>query len=156
MRLLFTLAALVLFGMASPATADKRVGYYYPAVTSAETFVRKLGNTPPANRAVRTNFITEISKAQAEAKHPQRFVIFAKGGEAQYMVIIALDEHVFRTLYRARAVLANLTATARSSDFFKRNDMQFTATWFDLAKILGFKDIVISDGVTWSHRVVLR
>ena len=53
-------------------------------------------------------------------------------------------------------MLAQLTSNARGTDFFVQNKIQTHATWFDLAKILGFADIVISDGATWSHRVVLE
>lgn len=151
------IALAVLIAITAPAKAeDIREGYYYPAVTSEETFVRSLGNTPPANRAVRANFITEITKAQLDAPEAPQYVIFAKGKTAEHMIILALEDDVFRTLYRARAVMAQLTSNARNTDFFKANNLQFVATWFDLAKILGFEDIVISDGVTWSHRIILK
>ena len=131
-------------------------GYYYPPIGSEEVFERDLAGAPPAARAVRTAFITEITRTQLEAPAPPRFAIFAKGGEAEHMIIVALDDEIFRTLQRARAVLAQLTAGARATAFFERHAIATTATWFDLAKLLGFKDIVISDGVTWSHRIALR
>lgn len=150
------LIAALMISLSLPAWAvDKREGYYYPSVTSEETFSRKLGNPPPADRSVRTNFITQITKAQLAAPETPRFVVFAKGAGAQHMVIVALDDDIFRSLYRARAVLAQLTANARGTDFFLDNNLQFVATWFDLAKILDFEDIIISDGVTWSHRIIL-
>lgn len=150
--------ALVLIAclFASTAGADDREGYYYPAITSEEIFERRLGPPPPADRAVRTNFITELTKAQLDAPEAPQYVVFAKGQRADHMIILALEDDVFRTLYRARAVLAQLTSNARSTAFFQNNNLQFTATWFDLAKLLGFEDIVISDGVTWSHRVELK
>ena len=135
--------------------ADDRAGYYYPAITSQETFQRSFDNTPPADREVRVNFITQITKSQLDAPDNPRFAIFAKGGRAQHMIIVALDDDIFRTLYRARAQLAQLTSNARGTAFFINNNIQFSATWFDLAKLLGFKDIVISDGLVWSHKIVL-
>lgn len=135
---------------------DDRAGYYYPPVTSEESFVRELLNTPAADRSVRINFITEVTKAQLAAPETPRFAIFAKGDEAEHMIIVALDDSVFRTLYRARALLAQLTSNARGTKFFIDTNLQFTATWFDLAKMLGFRDIVISDGATWSHRIALE
>ena len=63
---------------------------------------------------------------------------------------------MFRTIYRARAVLAQLTSNARGTDFFIDNGIEAHATWFDLAKLLGFEDLVISDGAAWSHRVVFE
>ena len=151
-----TLIGLALVAaMTGTATADSRSGYYYPAITSEEVFARSFQQTPPADREVRINFVTQITKAQLEAPENPRFSVFAKGQRAQHMIIVALDDEIFRTLYRARAQLAQLTANARSTDFFINNNIQFRATWFDLAKLLGFEDIVISDGVIWSHKIVL-
>ena len=141
---------------ADGAGDDQRAGYYYPPITSEEVFVRDLVTTPPADRAVRTNFMTEVTKAQLAAPDSPRFAVFAKGDEAEHMIIVALDDEIFRTLYRARALLAQLTANARGTKFFVDANLQFTATWFDLAKMLGFQDIVISDGETWSHRIALH
>ncbi|MEM0988410.1 MAG: hypothetical protein AAGK00_05975 [Pseudomonadota bacterium] len=152
----FLVALMALALSVALARADDRAGYYYPAITSTEIFERTLGQVPPADRAVRTNFVTEITKAQLDAPESPRFVIFAKGKAADHMIIVALDDQIFRSLYRARALMAQLTSNARGTDFFVNNNLQFVATWFDLAKILGFKDIVISDGVTWSHKVVLQ
>lgn len=152
-RILSVLAVVLL---ALPALADDRSGYYYPEITSTEVFDRALNNPPPANRAVRANFITEVTRAQLAAPEDPRFAIFAKGTEAEHMVIVALNDEVFRTLYRARAVMAQLSSNARGTEFFRKNNLHVVATWYDLAKMLGFEDIVISDGVTWSHRVELR
>lgn len=152
MRIFTVLMAVIL--MTAPAQADdKRAGYYYPSVTSEETFSRSINNPPPANRAIRTGFITEVTKAQYAAPEAPEYAIYAKGREADHMIIVALDDDVFRTIFRARAVLAQLTSNARGTDFFRNNDLQFVATWFDLAKMLGFQDIVITDGVSWTHKI---
>jgi hypothetical protein len=148
-----SLAAAISFAGAAFAEGDT---YYYPPITSNEVFSRDLGAAPPAGRSVRIGFATQITKAQLAAADSPRFVIFAKGDEAQHMIILALDDQVFKTLFRARAVLAQLTSNARGTDFFIENGIEFHATWFDLAKLLGFDDLVISDGVTWSHRVVFE
>jgi hypothetical protein len=148
-----SLAAAISFAGAAFAEGDI---YYYPPITSNEVFSRDLGAAPPAGRSVRIGFATQITKAQLAAADSPRFVIFAKGDEAQHMIILALDDQVFKTLFRARAVLAQLTSNARGTDFFIENGIEFHATWFDLAKLLGFDDLVISDGVTWSHRVVFE
>ena len=156
MRRVIGAFTLVLAMGAQAWAQDHRAGYYYPAITSEEVFQRSINNAPPADRDVRTNFITEITKAQLAAPDNPRFAIFAKGQRSQHMIIVALDDEIFRTLYRARAQLAQLTSNARSTDFFINNNLQFVATWFDLAKLLGFKDIVISDGMVWSHRITLQ
>ncbi len=147
-----SLGAAILGGAAWAAGKDS---YYYPPVDSEEVFARDLAVAPPAGRAVRVGFTTQITKAQLAAPESPRFVIFAKGDEAQHMIIIALDDQVFKTIYRARAVLAQLTSNVRGADLFV-NNIQDHATWFDLAKMLGFEDMVISDGATWSHRVIFE
>ena len=137
------------------AWAAGKDGYYYPPVSSEEVFAREIAAGPLMDRTVRVGFITQITKAQLAVPGGPRFVIFAKGGEAQHMIIVALDDQVFKTIYRARAVLAQLTSSARGADFFV-NKVQDHATWFDLANLLGFEDLVISDGATWSHRVIFE
>lgn len=151
------LACLALITAAAHANASDREDYYYPPINSEETFARQLTeNLPPSDRAVRVSFITQITKAQLAAPETPRFAVFAKGGEAQSMIIIALDDEIFRTIFRARAVLAQLTSNARGTDFFINNGIEVHATWFDLAKLLGFENIVISDGNLWAHRVNLK
>ncbi len=145
--------AVASFGGA--AWAAGRDSYYYPPVNSEEVFARDLALAPIPRRAVRVGLITRITRTQLAAPESPRFVIFAKGDEAKHMIIIALDDQVFKTVYRARAVLAQLTSNVRSADFFTSNIEDY-ATWFDLAKMLGFDDLVISDGATWSHRVIFE
>lgn len=161
MRFVFPLvAALAFAGLSLPAAAgaddDSREDYYYPPVTSEEEFKRDLGTGPPTDRAVRVAFINEVTRAQFDAPSKPRLAIFAKGAEADHMIITALDDQIFKSLFRARAVLAQMTASARQTDFFVKTGINLHATWFDLAKLLGFVDIVITDGEGWAHRVVLE
>ena len=152
-------AALAIAAGTAPAAEyeSDREGYYYPEIGSQEDFRRDLGQPPAVpGRRVRTAFITQVTKAQLAAPETPPFVIFAKGAEAEHMIIVATGDGVFRTLYRARAVLAQLTANARGTEFFVKNGIQSEATWFDLAKLLGFEDLVISDGASWSHRVAFE
>lgn len=155
-RLILALPLVLAALVALPAGAEQ-AGYYYPEIGSEEVFKRTIAPVPqtPA-REVRAGFITEITAAQLEAPDNPRFVIFAKGAEAEHMIIVALDDEIFRTLFRARAILAQLTSNARRTDFFREVGIETTATWFDLAKMLGFEDIVISDGQSWSHRIMLE
>ena len=149
-------AALAASLTVAGAAADEREGYYYPAVTSEEVFERTMLDVPPADGEARERFIVNVTRAQLAAPHEPRFIIFEKGGEAQHMIVVALDDEVFATLYRARAVLAQLTTNLRGNDFFDESGLVTDATWFDLAKTLGFEDVVVTDGRTWAHRVVFR
>lgn len=152
----FIVALVLLIFPLNAYAEDRRVGYYYPPITSEEVFDRTIARVPDAIPPVRTAFVTEVTKSQLKSPTKPRIAIFAKGGEKQHLIVVALDDEVFSTLFRARAVMAQLTSHARTTPFFKKNGIQFDATWFDLAKILGFEDIVISDGKTWSHKVVIE
>ena len=135
---------------------DRYQGYYYPQVTSTEVFERVLQNVPAPNRAVRVDFVTQLTVAQLAAPESPRFVFFAKGVEANHLSVVALDDEVFKTLYRARAILAQMTSNMRNNEVFRQHQLEHVATFFDLLQMLEFDTLVISDGETWSHQVTFK
>jgi hypothetical protein len=141
----------------APLTAraqDRHEGYYYPPVgESVEKYEARAKVLPEADRALRVAFITDLTRKQFAGPYPPQYAIFAKGEGAEKLIIVALEDDVFRTLFRARGVLAQLTAHARATDFFKTNAVDDYFTFFDLCRLLGFEQLTISDGQTWSHRV---
>ncbi len=147
------LAAPGLSGAAAQTTESVHEGYYYPTVTSQEVFKRRIVTGARADRATRIAFVTALTKAQLAAPDTPPYVIFAKGQEAQKLMIVGLDDQMFKTLFRARAVLARLTSNSRGTAFFRENDLQTFATFYDLLVILGFETLTISDGENWAHRV---
>ena len=155
MARMMAVTALAL-GMAAAAGAQDRAEYYYPPITSSETFDRTLAAAPAAERAVRVAFVTQVTRQQLTAPHPPRYAMFAKGARATELVIVALDDEVFSTLYRARAVMAQLSAPARTTDFFVQQELSDVATFYDMLKIMGFEELILSDGRHWSHRVAFR
>lgn len=147
-------ACLILFaGIASTQEKDKYVGYYYPEVGSQEDFARIIADTPFASRDVRVNFATTITKAQLEAPESPRFVLFTKGGDSNTLIMLALDDEIFKTLYRARALMAQLTSNIRGTAFFRQQKLEVAGTFYDMLQMMRFKRLVISDGETWSHQV---
>ena len=70
--------------------------------------------------------------------------------------LIAGDAPLPGTIYRARALLATLTAVARSSRLFNEFGVQEYFTFFDLAKLFGFSRITISDGASFTHQIYLK
>ena len=151
-------AMLIGLMFASPLAAqdDRYVGYYYPEISSTEVFDRVARASEGASKAVRIDFVNVLTTAQIEAPESPRYVFFAKGNDAEDLMMIALDDDVFSTIYRARAILAQLTVNVRKGGFFKEEDLQYVATFFDLLQLLQFETLVISDGETWSHRVEFK
>lgn len=153
-----TAVALVALLLCPPmAQAEEKDGYYYPPVTSEENFSRDLvADAPPSDAELRERFVTMVTRAQLDAPETPRFAIFAKGGDSQRLIMVALDDSVFRSLFRARAVLAQLSSNLRSSPLFAERGLDTTATFFDMLRILDFDSLTISDGVEWSHRIHFR
>lgn len=150
-RLIAVLAALVLAG--AVAAEDRYVGYYYPEVSSEETFDRVVRASQGAGKAVRIDFVNVLTTAQLEAPESPRFVFFTKGEAAKTLILVALDDEVFSTIYRARAIMAQLTVSVRKGGFFRTEELQYVATFYDLLQLMQFDEVVISDGQNWSHRV---
>jgi hypothetical protein len=150
-------AALVAGTMLAASAAqaeDRHEGYYYPPVNnSVEQYEARAKVLPEANRTIRVAFITDLTRRQFAGPYPPQYAIFAKGENAEKLIVVALEDDVFRTLFRARGVLAQLTAHARATEFFKTNAVDDYFTFFDLCRLLGFEQMTISDGQTWSHRI---
>ena len=151
-RLLALTAALCMTALTAHAQ-ERYEGYYYPEVTSQEQFSRVIRQGPASNKGVRVEFVTNLTAAQLAAPESPRFVFFAKGADARHLNIIALDDEVFATIYRARAVMAQMTSNMRSNEFFRSQGLEYVATFYDLLQIMEFDTLVISDGETWSHQV---
>jgi hypothetical protein len=152
------LAFTLLSVLAAPARAqdDSRAEYYYPPITSSEVFDRTLAAPPAAGRDDRLGFLTHLTQLQSKLPYAPRYVIFAKGAQATEAIAVALDEDIFATLYRARAVMAQLSAPARETAFFREAGASAQATFYDLLRALGFASLTITDGRGWSHRVEFR
>ncbi len=165
MRWTVTMAGLLVAAgvFAGPAAAqevrpadlsdERHAGYYYPAPQTEETYVARARTLQEASRTLRLGFITGFTKGQLESPTPIWFVIYAKGSDSEKMIITALEEGKIDTLYRARGLLAALTAMARQLPVFQEHGLQDWFTFFDLAKMLGFQQITVTDGKSYAHRV---
>ena len=147
-------AAIVFALFALPAVAsEKHEGYYYPPITSQETFDRAIRDIGGTSKEVRIDFVQTVTQAQLAAPENPEFMFFAKGDAAKDLIVVALNDEVFYTLYRARAVMAQMTVSVREGPFFVDQNLQFVATFYDLLQILEFDTLVISDGKDWAHKV---
>ncbi len=92
---------------------DRHAGYYYPEPTTREVYEARSQTLPEADRAARIGFVTGIANHISKRPFPPQAAMFAKGSEAEKLIIVALVDGRIDTIYRARAVLANMTAAAR-------------------------------------------
>jgi hypothetical protein len=138
------------------AAGDRHAGYYYPEPQSREVYKARARTLPEASRRSRIAFVTGLGNRMLKNPYPPQFAIFAKGAEAEKLIIVSLNDNAYNTLYRMRGLLAILTAVARATPLFKEYEVQVYFTFFDLAKMLGFKIITVSDGRDFAHRIVIE
>jgi len=72
------------------------------------------------------------------------------------MIIVGLYGDSFNTRYRMRALLAMLTAVARVTPLFKEERVEDYFTFLDLCKMLGFKQLTVSDGRKFAHQIKIE
>ncbi|HZS83658.1 MAG TPA: molybdopterin-guanine dinucleotide biosynthesis protein A [Stellaceae bacterium] len=167
MLLLLAMAALALAPAAASAAqpakpahaaADqsRHEGYYYPKITSREVYHAQTKPLAQMDRAARLLFVASVTKEQTETGYAPRYVMFAKGDGAEKLIIVGLDDSALATIYRARAVMAALSSLARLAPMLKDADLDDQLNFYDLARLIGFKEITISDGRAFTHRVALE
>ena len=143
---------------AAPAakTEDKYIGYYYPKPTSTEVFESQLQTLPNMDRAQRIQFTTVVSQGTIQSAYRVPYAVFAKGEKADKMIIVGMQGGELNTVYRMRALLANMTTMSRLSPFFQERTVAEDATFFDLLKLLGFRELTITDGEKTTHQVTIK
>jgi hypothetical protein len=155
--------------IASPAAAQDSVsfsndqqeeqsgheGYYYPKPQTLEHFVSSVVTLPESDKIRRQSFVIGMTKQLLDGKYAPGFAVFAKGDQSEKLIIVGMIDGQLNTIFRARALLAQLTAVARSTPFFQQNTQPEQATFFDFMKLLGFHQLTITDGRDFAHQVIV-
>ena len=95
--------------------ADRHAGYYYPIPATSETYRARAETFADSDRKRRIFFVTEMTNQMMKNPYPPPFALFAKGEEAEKLIITALHDDSYNTLYRMRGLLAILTARSRAT-----------------------------------------
>lgn len=143
---------------AAPKAAgdDRYIGYYYPKPTATETFESSMQTIAGAERAQRVQFVTVVSQGTIQSAYRVPYAVFAKGEKADRLIIVGMQQGELNTVYRMRALLANMTTMSRLSPFFQERTVAEDATFFDLLKLLGFRELTITDGEKTTLQVTIK
>ncbi len=146
---------------AAPAAAtapgeDRYVGYYYPKPTSTELFESQMQPIAGIDRPQRIQFVTVVSQGTIQSAYRVPYAVFAKGEKGDKLIIVGMQAGELNSVYRMRALLANLTTMSRLSPFFQEKTVAEDATFFDLMKLLGFTQVTITDGEKTTHQVTIK
>ena len=135
---------------------DRYIGYYYPKPTATETFESSMQTIAGAERPQRIQFATVVSQGTIQSAYRVPYAVFAKGEKGDRMIIVGMQQGELNTIYRMRALLANMTTMSRLSPFFQERTVAEDATFFDLLKLLGFRELTITDGEKLTHQVTIK
>ena len=138
------------------ADEDRYVGYYYPKPTAIETYTSPMQTIAGAERAQRVQFATVVSQGTIQSAYRVPYSVFVKGEKADKMIIVGLQPGEMSTIYRARAILANMTTMSRLSPFFQERTVAEDANFYDLLKMLGFTQLTATDGEKLSYQVNIK
>jgi len=138
------------------AEEDRHAGYYYPIPATREIYTARAVTLPDASRKRRILFVTELSNQMINNAYPPPVAIFAKGMEAEKLIITGLYDGGYNTLYRMRGLLAMLSARARSTPIFRAYAVEDLFTFFDLLKLLGFEQLTVTDGDRFAHQIEIK
>jgi hypothetical protein len=141
---------------AAAADEDKYVGYYYPKPNSTEIYQSAMQTIAGVDRPQRVQFVTVVSQGTIQSSYRVPYSVFVKGEKADKLIIVGLAPNEFGTIYRMRALLANMTTMSRLSPFFQERTVAEDATFFDLLKLLGFTSVTMTDGDKLTHQVTIK
>lgn len=164
MRRGLRIAAVAMMGLAIAGldgqvagAGDRHADYYYPKPGSVETYKARANKLPEASRRSRIAFVTHVTNEMIRKNpYPPQYAIFAKGAEAEKMIIVGLRGDSYNTLYRMRGLLAILTAVARATPLFQEEQVEDYYTYLDLCKMLGFKQLTVTDGKSFAHQIKIE
>jgi hypothetical protein len=152
----------VVVGVATIAAAaaqdkekDRHAGYYYPPATVTEAYEPEATTISGATRARRIGFVTILVNKALTASYPPPYLMFVKGSDGEKLIIVGMGDYV-GNIYQARALLAQLTAQARTTEMFKEVDPEFRLTFLDLVKMLGFEQVTVSDGKNFTLQIAIK
>jgi hypothetical protein len=140
----------------SDARTDRYVGYYYPQPAIIETYCARVPELPNMDKRRRIGFVIGIKEGMANKPYDSPYAVFAKGEESRKLMIIAKTDGHLQTIYRARALLADLTTSARTTPIFEESGRPENLTFLDLLTLLGFETVTLSDGDRFSHQIKMR
>ncbi len=152
----FSLMVLGFHGVVQAADIDRHAGYYYPQPGSHEIYKARATTLAQASRKGRIVFVTDLVNQMMNNPYPPPFAIYAKGVDAEKMIITGLNANAYNTLYRMRGLLALLSARARSTPIFRKYQVEDLFTYLDLLKLLGFKRLTLTDGDQFAHQIDIR
>ena len=131
-------------------------GKYYPQVSSYETPEIRFGQMAGIGAEERQFFTDQVNLAASTPGQTFPIVAQAVGENRETLVFLFLDTEGPMTPYLARAILARLTSVMRSVPAIAEMGLSSEFDIYNTAAVLGFAQIIVTDGRDFSHEAKLR
>jgi hypothetical protein len=154
--LLVTAIAFLVATHVAANAFDAHAGYYYPEPQTREAYVTEITIAPDANKRSRAAFVIGLAAQHAKQNHAVGYHLFAKGGDLEKLIIVATGDGQYNTLYQLRALLASLTSMARATELFSRTNNPQDLNFLDFCKLIGFKQVTVSNGKDVAHQIKIQ
>jgi hypothetical protein len=135
---------------------SRHEGYYYPPIGSREIYVARARTLGDSTKQRRLTFVTAMAGLQTKEPYPPTYLMYAKGDNAEKMILVATQDGYFDTLYRMRALLATFTYAVRETPLFQQFKVDALFTFLDLLKLMGFTQLTLTDGRTYAHQIEIQ
>ncbi len=155
LTLIFSAVIFTSFQASAQSKTDRYVGYYYPSPQRVEVYCARVDTFPNVDKKRRVGFIIGIKNGMSKRPYASPFAVFAKGGTSSKLLVISKQDGFLNTVYRARALLAELSTSARTTPIFAKSSAPEELTFLDLITMLGFTSVTLSDGDGFAHQIIL-
>jgi len=134
------------------ADSDTGEGIYYPKVTISEQPEIRFSPILGAGPQERQFFVDQINRAATTSERDIALVVQAVGSENQTLLFMPLGREASPTIYIAKAMLARMTSVLRFAPAITEMGISQEMDVYNMAAILGFKRIVLTDGRAFSYQ----
>lgn len=130
-------------------------GIYFPPPTSFESPQVRFAQMGGVGANQRQLFVDQVNVAATNTGRSVPVVAQAVGSENHTLVLIYLTAENDMTPYLARGILARLTSIARFAPAIAEMGLTAEFDIYNMAAVMGFERIVVSDGRSFAHQANL-
>lgn len=126
--------------------AQSGEGWFYPPVKATEVRPVRFGMMSGAGPAQRQYFTDRVNMETSGRGLTAPLVVQSVGEEHDVLVLMVSGFHEPLTPYISRGLLARMTSVVRFTPTITEMGLSQELDVYDVASVLGFKQIVVTDG----------
>jgi hypothetical protein len=129
---------------------------FYPTPKVIENYKSRRRVLTGTQNKTRIAFANNILRAFIHRDVKERVFVFAKGKNAENMIIMDSVNGNLNTIFKVRAFIEVLPVLLRNTPIYRKFKNSEIPPFLDLAKMNGFKTVIFTDGDKYSFRFILK